>query len=292
MFAIAAASSAALADDEPHADAPVHRDPHVEAPTHREPQARPKHELRAPAPAHSTQIIDPRVALGEQITAEAQTIDRTLTTVSEKLTLADALRLRRMRAAYRMLHAPLASDASGEDRMVSARRRAAARLLLDRDASERGLLASEAERLHGAQTHATEAATQLPKVTLPESLGWPAQGKIARHFGVYEHERSRAMLSRRGVDLEVDDRAAASAPADGIVRYVGSMRGLDHGVILDHGDYYTVIAKLGELTIPVGTHVSRGDHLGRALGHRVYLEVRVKLGPGGLPIDPEPLLAP
>ena len=26
--------------------------------------------------------------------------------------------------------------------------------------------------------------------------------------------------------------------------------------------------------------------------HRIYLEVRVKLGPGGLPIDPEPLLEP
>ena len=74
------------------------------------------------------------------------------------------------------------------------------------------------------------------------------------------------------------------------MRYAGPIRGLDHGVILDHGDYLTVIAKLGELTLPIGTHVARGDRLGRAAHHRVYLEVRAKIGPGGLPIDPEPLL--
>jgi septal ring factor EnvC (AmiA/AmiB activator) len=75
------------------------------------------------------------------------------------------------------------------------------------------------------------------------------------------------------------------------VRYAGPIRGLDHGVILDHGDYLTVVAKLGDLVLPIGTHVGRGDRLGRAAHHRVYLEVRVKVGPGGLPIDPEPLFA-
>jgi len=74
------------------------------------------------------------------------------------------------------------------------------------------------------------------------------------------------------------------------VRYAGPIRGLDHGVILDHGDYVTVLGKLGDLALPVGMHLARGTRIGRAARHRVYFEVRVKLGPGGLPIDPEPLL--
>ena len=81
-----------------------------------------------------------------------------------------------------------------------------------------------------------------------------------------------------------------TAPADGIVRYAGPIRGLDHGVILDHGDYLTVVAKLADPALPVGAHVARGDRLGRAARHRVYLELRAKAGPGGLPIDPEPYL--
>jgi septal ring factor EnvC (AmiA/AmiB activator) len=101
----------------------------------------------------------------------------------------------------------------------------------------------------------------------------------------------QAWLSRRGLDFETAKSAAANAPADGVVRYAGSIRGLDYGVIVDHGDYLTIVAKLAELSIPVGTKVARGDRLGRAARSRVYLEVRAKAAPGGIPIDPEPLLA-
>jgi septal ring factor EnvC (AmiA/AmiB activator) len=75
-----------------------------------------------------------------------------------------------------------------------------------------------------------------------------------------------------------------------VVRYAGPIRGLDAGLVIDHGDYYTVIGKLGDLGVPVGAPVTRGDRIGRAARHRVYFEVRVKLGAGGRPIDPEPLL--
>nr|MDQ3368381.1 M23 family metallopeptidase [Myxococcota bacterium] len=128
-------------------------------------------------------------------------------------------------------------------------------------------------------------------VELPAEIGRPARGSIVRRFGTFEHERSRARLSRRGIDLEVQTRAEITASADGVVRYAGPIRGLDAGVIVDHGGYVTVVAKLGELAVPVGAPIKRGDRLGRAARQRVYLELRVKIGPGGLPIDPEPLLA-
>jgi septal ring factor EnvC (AmiA/AmiB activator) len=234
---------------------------------------------------------DPHVALAEQLAAEMKAIEQTLGIVGDKLTAADAQRLRRIRAAYRVLRAPLTTDASEADRMASARRRAAARLLIERDNAERALLASEATQLAAARTTKITANAQVPTLTLPEEIGRPAKGEIARGFGTYEHKPSKATLSRRGLDFECDHHAPASAPADGVVRYAGPIRGLDHGVILDHGDYMTIVAKLGELTIPVGTRVSRGDRLGRAARYRVYLELRAKVAPGGLPIDPEPLLA-
>jgi septal ring factor EnvC (AmiA/AmiB activator) len=98
------------------------------------------------------------------------------------------------------------------------------------------------------------------------------------------------MLSRRGIDIEVEIGDPVASPAAGTLRYAGPIRGLNRGVIIDHGGYYTVIARLGEITPPVGAPIAAGDRLGRAARHRVYFEVRVKLGPGGLPIDPEPLL--
>ena len=240
----------------------------------------------APAPVAK---LDPHDALAKQMAAEQATIATTIGTVDDKLRAADTVRLHRIHAAMRVLHAPLADGATADERMAVARRRAAARLLLERDHDERALLAEETAHLHVAETTAADAAKRVATINLPDGITSPAKGSIARHFGEYQHERSKATLSRRGVDLEVDDHAPAVAPADGIVRYAGPIRGLDHGVILDHGDYLTVIAKLGELTLPIGTHVARGDRLGRAAHHRVYLEVRAKIGPGGLPIDPEPL---
>lgn len=234
---------------------------------------------------------DPRTQLREQLAAEAQTIERAMATVGEKLSAADAQRLRRIRAAYRILRSPLPSDASASDRMASARRRAAARLLLERDRAERSLLAAEVDELAAARTTKITATERLPTLVLPDQIGRPAKGTIARRFGTFRHDRSRATLSRRGLDFETERGAPAWAPADGTVRYAGPIRGLDHGVVLDHGDYLTVVAKLTGVTVPAGVRVSRGDVLGRAARRRVYLEVRAKVGPGGLPIDPEPLLA-
>lgn len=234
---------------------------------------------------------DAKAALADQLAQEMTTLAKTLETVKSKLSDADAQRLRRVRAAYRILHAPVTADASPSDRMSSARRRAAARMLLERDRDERSLLATETQQLESAEVTMRTATARLPEVALPESVLRPVKGTVARHFGAYQHEHSKATLSRHGLDFECDDGAPVNAPADGTVRYAGPIRGLDNGIILDHGDYLTVVAKLDTVTLAVGTKVARGDRIGHAARHRVYFEVRAKVGPGGLPIDPEPLLA-
>jgi septal ring factor EnvC (AmiA/AmiB activator) len=242
-------------------------------------------------PATPSAKLAPRDNLALQLSAQETAIANAHAIVADKLRGADKAKLARVRAAYRVLHAQVAPDASPDERMNAARRRVAARLLLERDTGERGLLADELGYLDRAASRVHADAGKLPTVALPESILRPARGKIARQFGTLEHEKSHATLSRRGVDIEVEDHVAVVAPADGVVKYAGPIRGLDQGVILDHGTFLTVVAKLGDLTVPVGAPVTAGDRLGRAARHRVYLEVRVKLGPGGLPVDPEPLFA-
>jgi murein DD-endopeptidase MepM/ murein hydrolase activator NlpD len=267
VVALVVGASVATADDDPPAEAPK--------PAKRAKKREPKRE----APELST-----RDTIAQQFGDEAAAIERALTSVTEKLHAADAARTRRLAAAYRILQMP-----TGEDAMAAARRRAAARLLLDRDLAERKLLADEVGQLRGAAARTAADAKRVPDIVLPESIGRPVRGAIARRFGTFVHERSKATLSRRGVDFDVSARAEVVAPADGQVRYAGPIRGLDNGVVVDHGTYYTVIAKLASASVPVGARVERGDRLGRAQRGRVYFEVRVKVGPGGLPIDPEPL---
>ena len=237
------------------------------------------------------QPADARASLASQLAAETDTIDRAFAMVAAKLSELDAARARRVRAAYRVIDLPLAPDAGDAERMASARRRAATRVLLERDVTEHGLLAGESSHLRTARVRTVADAGRVPTIVLPAEIDRPTHGKIARRFGPLVHDRSGATLSRRGLDFEVDEHAVARAVADGVVTYAGPIRGLDRGVVIDHGDYTSVVAKLGELAIPVGAHVARGDRIGRAARHRVYLELRVKIGPGGLPIDPEPLLA-
>ena len=245
-------------------------------------------DLAAPASAASVapagDTATPRGALARQLDDQAASIDRALGAVADKLTGVDGERTHHLAAALRAIRAP------GDGAMATARRRAAAGLVLARDLGERALLIDERARLRAAGARVAGDAARLAAIALPTELARPAPGKIARHFGALEHERSHATLSRRGIDIEVEDRAPVTAPASGTVRYAGPIRGLDHGVIIDCGDTLVVVAKLGELALPVGAPIATGDRLGRAARHRVYLEVRVKLGPGGLPIDPEPLL--
>ena len=232
---------------------------------------------------------DYRAELTDQLAAERASIAQAIAAVTAQLAAADAARLHRLAAAARVLHA-VPADADPGDRLAAARRIAAARYLLRRDASERGLLADELAHLDAARIRTEAAARAVPTIPLPLALGWPAPGTIVHHAGLYEQPRAKAELSRRGITIEVADLAPVAASAAGTVRYAGPIRGLGDGVIVDHGGYETVVADLGELAVRVGAHVAAGDRLGKAAHHRVYLEVRVELGPGGLPIDPEPLL--
>lgn len=255
---VIAATSLALAEPNPPASAPV--------------------ELRTAVIAH--------------FAAETESIRTAIAAVDGKLRAGDVARAHRLGAAVRSLRARVPDDISPDERMVAARRSAATKLLLTRDAAERRLLLDELRQLRIDASRIAMVSLQAATIPLPNRISRPARGLIGRRFGAYVHERTKATLSRRGVDFEVAPRGAAVAPADGVVRFAGAIRGLDRGVIVDHGNFLTVVAKLGDVTAPVGSRVAEGDHLGSAADRHVYLEVRVKLGPGGLAIDPEPILAP
>ena len=259
-----ALGGAALADDDPGDTTPVRR------------------SVRAQR--------EPRAVLEAAFADQRDVIERSAAAVATKVTAAQDTRAARAHAAYRALRAEAATTI--EQGMGAARRRAAVRWLLARDRAELALLADEARRLETARVRTVADAETARTAPLPAGLAWPASGEIIRRFGVYEHDRSRAVLSRRGLDLVVLATAKVVAPAAGAVRYAGPIRGLDHGVVIDHGTYLTVIGKLAPPAVQAGADIAAGALVGRPAKRRVYVEVRVKVGPGGTPIDPESVLPP
>ena len=169
------------------------------------------------------------------------------------------------------------------------RKQPVGRWLLARDRDEALQLAGEAALLASALAAVDDQLTDLSPPP-PITLARPVPGPIARTFGTLAHTASRTTLTRRGLDFDAAHDERVRAPADGVVRYAGPIRGLDRGVILDHGGLWTVIGKLGTLDVARGDHVTRGAIVGRPARRRVYLEVRVPVGAGGMPIDPEPML--
>jgi murein DD-endopeptidase MepM/ murein hydrolase activator NlpD len=236
---------------------------------------------------------DVRGYLRAELAAQAAVAAKTIAIDVDKRDARAAARAGRARAAYKLLRGGAAQlMVEPAERMATARRRAAARHILADDRAEIAILSDELLRVLAGSIEVGAARAAAETAPVPAApLAWPAKGEIVRHFGAFVHDESKATLSRHGLDLEVDEHATARAMADGVVRYAGPIRGLDQGVVIDHGAVWTVIAKLGAPIVKVGQRVATGDALGPAARHRLYLELRVPVGRGGLPIDPEPHLA-
>lgn len=237
-----------------------------------------------------------RAWLGRHLEDEQAAVAAAAQVTDEKLAAARVVRAQRAAIAYRVLrHRPPAPASAGEFSSAASamvRSRAAARWLLARDRDEVGLLADEQALLSSSRARLTAAAPRAAELPLPpRDLPWPAPGSIARAFGPFSHERSGATLSRRGLDLEVADGAPVAAIAAGTVVFAGPIRGLDEGVLIDHGTYFTLVGKLADLTVSTGLPVAAGQSLGRAARRRLYLELRLPLLPSGIPVDPAPFLA-
>lgn len=246
-----------------------------------------------PAPtavANAPLTAPARAPIDVQLSAQLRAARRAHDQVTVKLAEREAIRAHRIRAAYKLLRgvgSPL--GVAPEHRLAVARSQATARWLLARDRDEVDQLDDELGRLTTALGVLDEelAAVEAPP---PIRLTRPVPGPIARSFGTLAHAPSHATLTRRGLDFDAVHGESVRAPADGVVRYAGPIRGLDQGVILDHGGLWTVVAKLGSLEVQAGDSVARGRALGHPARRRVYLEVRLPLGPGGVPIDPAPML--
>jgi septal ring factor EnvC (AmiA/AmiB activator) len=229
-----------------------------------------------------------RVAALANWQQQAEVLRRTREAVEQKLNAAQSQRATRARAAAVLLRDGHQDNLElpHDDMMNIARRRAFAKWVLARERLEVRLLADERDALQlaGPVTLAASAAAQEMK--LPTGLLWPATGVIARRFAVFIHPRSAAALSRRGIDIEVQEHVGTGAAANGTVLFAGPIRGLDSGVIIDHGSYVTVTAKLGKVTVVAGDLIEAGTTIGNAESSRIYFEVRVKIGPEGTPVDP------
>jgi septal ring factor EnvC (AmiA/AmiB activator) len=96
-----------------------------------------------------------------------------------------------------------------------------------------------------------------------QKLPWPADGFVSLKFG-----RSRdavlKMVERNSPGIEIQTKPSATARSvfKGEVTAVALIQGFNKAVIVKHGDFYTVYAKLSDVKVKKGQELNTGDVIG------------------------------
>lgn len=123
-------------------------------------------------------------------------------------------------------------------------------------------------------------------------LNWPVnRGVITSNFGQHPHPSLKGItIYNNGVDISTDVGAQVKSIFAGKVTSVFSIPGAGFNVIVTHGDYKTVYANLGKVTVSEGQEVNLNQSLGTVLDQGsstvIHLEVWKVDAKGGTPLNP------
>jgi septal ring factor EnvC (AmiA/AmiB activator) len=128
------------------------------------------------------------------------------------------------------------------------------------------LIRKEAEAAAKAAAMADKKATAVLSEDFSKNkakLPWPVDGFVSLPFG-----RSRdavlKMVERNspGIEIQTKPSSVARSVFKGEVTAVALIQGFNKAVIVKHGDFYTVYAKLVDVKVKKGQVLNTGDEIG------------------------------
>lgn len=125
----------------------------------------------------------------------------------------------------------------------------------------------QAEKQSTAKSSAQVAAIEKVSTSFEANrnkLTWPVDaGFISSRFGKQPHPVLKGiMVDNQGVDIQTNKDASVKSVFNGKVATVAFVPGMNSVVILQHGDYYTLYAKLKKVNVKKGQQINIGDQLG------------------------------
>lgn len=125
-------------------------------------------------------------------------------------------------------------------------------------------------------------------------LTWPvASGFISSKFGKQPHPiLKRITIINDGVDIQTQENATVKAVFDGEVTRIATIPGKNNIVIIRHGDYMTVYARLNTVNVKSGQLVKASDVIGEVHTNREGVsELEFQVYKGTTKLNPENWLA-
>lgn len=126
-------------------------------------------------------------------------------------------------------------------------------------------------------------------------LLWPvSKGFISQRFGKHAHPVLKGVVTEnRGIDVQTGAGEVARAVFDGKVLTVASVPGMNNIVMIQHGDYFTVFAKLRSVNVTEGQTVKRKDAIGTIYTNAEgTTELQFQIWKNSTNLNPESWLAP
>ncbi len=153
------------------------------------------------------------------------------------------------------------------------------------------IVQKEIERSKSLSSSAQANEEQLSGVfeSNKSKLGWPVSpGFISQKFGRHPHPVLKGIMEDNpGVNIQTSPDVAVKSVFDGKVIQKVFVPGMNNAVIVQHGDYYTLYAKLKEVNVKIGQPIGTNDVIGTVYTDNaglteLHFEVwkqRVKLNP-------------
>ncbi|GAB4239142.1 MAG: peptidoglycan DD-metalloendopeptidase family protein [Ekhidna sp.] len=158
------------------------------------------------------------------------------------------------------------------------------------------IIEEEAKKAAGVST--AEAASSAELTRLFESnknkLSWPVNsGFIASKFGKQQHPvLKRITIINDGVGIQTEKDSQVKAVFDGEVTLIGTIQGKNNIVVIRHGDYLTVYARLKTINVKKGQKVRAKDVIGEVYTDRDGVtELEFQVYKGTTKLNPENWLA-
>ncbi|RYF75046.1 MAG: peptidase M23 [Cytophagaceae bacterium] len=126
-------------------------------------------------------------------------------------------------------------------------------------------------------------------------LPWPVQrGFVSERFGVHPHPVLKGLkVSNPGIDIQTNAGEPVRAIYDGIVMNVEYVMGSQNVVAIQHGDYYTIYAKLKNVNVKMGDRVKARETIGNVgTDNSGNAELQFQIWKEFAKMNPEAWLAP
>jgi len=95
-------------------------------------------------------------------------------------------------------------------------------------------------------------------------LPWPVStGFISSHFGIHTHAVLRNIqVENLGIDIQTQEDSPVQAIFEGTVKTIAFVPGMHQVIIIQHGAYHTVYARLKSTSVKVGQYVQAQEPIG------------------------------